>query len=169
MRTMTDQMVKHEGLRKISHPMMERTHCPQKYVSRMSSTQGQFVHMKKKRIAPHASTDEAELWKNLIIIEKNQKVSAAQVLMVVARHSSSLFSLEEIFCSSFSDLFCLFSSLCTLYYLYLNFESTGPDLPGEYVDRIVILLLFISSQKFVSLLQQFSCSPPFYSSFVFRI
>ena len=43
-------MVKHEGLRKISCPMMERTHCPQKYVSRMSSTQGQFVHMKKKRI-----------------------------------------------------------------------------------------------------------------------
>ena len=58
--------------------------------------------------------------------------------MVVARHSSS-FSLEELFSSSFSDLFCLFCSLHTFYYLYLNFESTGPDLPGEYLDRIVIL------------------------------
>ena len=49
--------------------------------------------------------------------------------------------------------------------MYLNFESTGPDLPEEYVDRILILLLLILSQKFVSLLQQFSCSVPFFQGY----
>ena len=44
--------------------------------------------------------------------------------MVVAQHSSSFFSLEEIFSSSFSDLFCFFSSLHTLYYQkFLNYWS----------------------------------------------
>ena len=144
---MIDQMVKHEGLRKISHPMMERTHCPQKYVSRMSSTQGQFVHVKKKRIMnlPTPVLMRQNYGITLSLLKKIQKYLPHEYLVVVARHCSSFFSLEEIFSSSFSDLFCFFSSLCTLYYMYLNFESTGLDLPGEYVDRIVILLLLILS------------------------
>ena len=48
-KTKTGQMNDEAG-RKICHPMKERTHCPQKYMSTMSSTQGQCVHMKKKRI-----------------------------------------------------------------------------------------------------------------------
>ena len=50
MKMKTGQMVKDHGSRKISPPVRERTHCPQKYMGTMSSTQGQCVHMKKKRI-----------------------------------------------------------------------------------------------------------------------
>ena len=60
-------------------------------------------------------------------------------------HNSLLlpFHWKSYFPHPFLIYFVIFSSLCTLYYLDLNFESTSPDLPGEYVDRILILWIWI--------------------------
>ena len=90
METKTDQMVKDHGSRKISHPMRERTHCSQKYMSMVSSTQGQCVHMKKKRIMMIPTV--VLMWqkheKTPPTLKKNPKLPATPVLAVVAPCSS---------------------------------------------------------------------------------
>ena len=61
-KTKTGHMMKDHGSRKISHPMRERTHCPQKYVSMMSSTRGAVCPYEEEEDCddPHVSTDVAE-------------------------------------------------------------------------------------------------------------
>ena len=118
----TGQMVNHEGSRKISCPMRERTHCPQKYVSRMSSTQGQCVHMKKKRIMMLPTS--ALMWqhheKNPPLLKKKPKLPAAPVLAVAPCSSASL---DDLFSSSFLELADLFFQSTYSLFSVFNFSK----------------------------------------------
>ena len=106
----TGKKVNHEGSRKISCPMRERTHCPQKYISRMSSTQ--CVHMKKKRIVMLPTS--ALMWqhyeKNSLSLKKTKIVYCTSA----GRSTMPLFFYLLVPCSYLSNMdlfvfcFCLF-------------------------------------------------------------
>ena len=60
-------------------------------------------------------------------------------------------SLDNLFSLSFLELADLFSSLHTFYFWYLNFQNSGQDLFGEYVEWILISALLIVIEKFAYL------------------